>query len=74
MKTLDSMVHAMVVPAYKALVAGTEKLKEPMEQTFDEKKDEIYEVQRKLITVLGGTNLTMIEQCCAAHILYCEWV
>ena len=62
MKMLDSMVHAMVVPAYKGLVAGTEKLKEPMEQTFDEKKDEIYEVQRKLITVLGGTNLEKLRE------------
>ena len=56
MKILDSMVLALVVPAYKGLVETTEKMKEPLEKTFNEMKDEIVSVQKKISAQLIGMN------------------
>ena len=56
---LDSMVLALVVPAYKGLVETTEKMKEPLETTFNEKKDEIVAVQKKIIVQITGIGRSM---------------
>jgi hypothetical protein len=62
MKMLDSMVLALAVPAYKGLVETTEKLKAPMEKTFEEKKDDIYDVQRKITEQLAGTSAVYFDR------------
>ena len=51
---MDSMVITLVNPAYKGLVETTEKMKEPVEKMFDEKKDEIAKVQKKITAQIGG--------------------
>ena len=51
---LDSMVLALVVPAYKTLVETTDKMKAPLEKIFNEKKDDIVDVQKKIVEQLAG--------------------
>ena len=57
MKVLDSMVLAIVVPAYKTLVETTEKMKVPLEKTFNEKKDDIVDAQKKITEQLAGRGI-----------------
>ena len=54
---LDSMVLAIVVPAYKTLVETTEKMKAPLEKTFNEKKDDIVDAQKKITEQLAGRGM-----------------
>lgn len=53
-KALDSLVLAMVIPSYKALVKSIQTLKGPLEKTVDEKKGEIVKVQKKITVELSG--------------------
>ena len=56
---LDSMVLALVVPAYKTLVETTDKMKAPLEKTFNEKKDDIVDVQKKIVEQLAGRDTVL---------------
>ena len=56
---LDSMVLALVVPAYKTLVETTDKMKAPLEKIFNEKKDDIVDVQKKIVEQLAGRDTVL---------------
>ncbi|EDO47211.1 predicted protein [Nematostella vectensis] len=61
-KTLDSIVKAMVIPSYTALVESTQKMKGPMEESIDSKKDEIVNAQKKITTELADKLDGMIQE------------
>lgn len=54
MKVLDRIIIRIVKPAYKGLAATVEKMKPPIEKTFDEKKDDIIKVYKQMKEKLMG--------------------
>ncbi|KXJ29525.1 PH domain-containing protein [Exaiptasia diaphana] len=52
-KSLDSLVMAMVIPSYKGQVETTSKMKTPLEDIIMEKKDDIIDAQNKITSQLS---------------------
>ena len=62
------MLLPMVAVAYNGLVETTEKMKEPFDKIFDEKKEDVAEVQKKIVEKLAGNvqpmNIHVLEGKC----------
>ena len=54
-KTLDSLVMAMVIPSWKGMQESSQQMKTVLEPTIKDKKDELAAVQRKVMWDLSGT-------------------
>ena len=54
MKTLDSLVMAMVIPSWKGMQESSQQMKTVLEPTIKDKKDELAAVQRKVMWDLSG--------------------
>lgn len=54
MKTLDSLVMAMVIPSWKGMQESSQQMKKVLEPTIKDKKDELAAVQRKVMWDLSG--------------------
>lgn len=54
MKILESTVLGIVKPAYQGVVETTEKMKNPIEKTFNEKKEDIIKVYVQIKEKLTG--------------------
>lgn len=54
MKTLDSLVMAMVIPSWKGMQESSQQMKTVLEPTIKSKKDELAAVQRKVMWDLSG--------------------
>lgn len=53
-KTLDSLVMAMVIPSWKGMQESSQQMKTVLEPTIKDKKDELAAVQRKVMWDLSG--------------------
>lgn len=62
-KTLDSLVMAMVIPSWKGMQESSQQMKTALEPTIKDKKDELAAVQRKVMWDLSG-------MCCIC--LFCQ--
>ena len=54
MKTLDSLVMAMVIPAWKGMQESSQQMKGVLEPAIKDKKDELVAAQRKVMWDLSG--------------------
>lgn len=53
-KTLDSLVMAMVIPSWKGMQESSQQMKGVLEPTIKDKKDELAAAQRKVMWDLSG--------------------
>ncbi|KAJ7370918.1 hypothetical protein OS493_028992 [Desmophyllum pertusum] len=61
-KTLDSLVMAMVIPSWKGMQESSQQLKAVLEPTIKDKKDELAAVQRKVMWDLSELLKSTMEK------------
>lgn len=61
-KTLDSLVMAMVIPSWKGMQESSQQMKKVLEPTINDKKDELAAVQRKVMWDLSELLKSTLEK------------
>lgn len=61
-KTLDSLVMAMVIPSWKGMQESSQQMKAVLEPTIKDKKDELAAVQRKVMWDLSELLKSAVEK------------
>ncbi|XP_027056438.1 PH domain-containing protein DDB_G0267786-like [Pocillopora damicornis] len=61
-KTLDSLVMAMVIPSWKGMQESSQQMKTALEPTIKDKKDELAAVQRKVMWDLSELLKSTVEK------------